>query len=456
MVEFWKKRESGPARHASPNSDREPSPQELEKALAHLTCTHLLEHGSDAKPKDGSEKSAAIAQVLPQFWLTLARATAALVLPAGAKIRSTPEDHRSAVDQTENWLTLVLRHAPFDAQMLYAVGMVLYDLHDVVGVEDEKEKRVDRACEALREAARLAPGRFDILTDLGMLLAIKAEAAPPAEREALFLEALERYDEAARCFSPATRRFPKTGMLHPSYSRAVSSAGTLRLVLANLSSDKEERSRLLRQAYHELSESDREMPSLGPILGRAALDLAWLTDEDDARRELFEEACRQFALSVKSNQPQLAEIFAQWGCATVGCVTLAKSGKDSRQLIERAADLFKKGSREAKGGAMVELIAARAWRRLGAHSTGEEEQVAASRLAAEAARRASRKDPGSGDYDLACALSRLKQPEEASSALLAALDRAPEAASEALDEPDLHFLWEARPELRQTVAKRSD
>ncbi len=444
---------------ASPEYGRD-SPQNLEWAAALLTCTFLLRHTEPGERDDGSERSAAVAPVVPHFWLTLAQATATAVLPSGSDRRSDPGNSRIIVEETERWLAKALQSGPFDAHVLHTAAMIRLDLHEVEGVEpDERRIMIERACGHLGEADRLAPGRFDILNDWGTLLGMKARTATGAERNALIREALDRFDQAARCFPPAQRRFSATGRLHPGYGRAISCAGVLRWSIAMDPSfekeiDDDEKVKLLRRGYRQLRLAEIDMPLLRSIQGRATFDLAWLPGERSARRKLFEEACRHFAATIEEDPDQLAEAYARWGQATVGCAMLS-GGVDRQNLIERADELFAMATRSAAGASGPEETAAHAWLLLAGESSAEEEQMAAHRAAA-AARRANQAEPGSGDYVLACALSRLRQPDEAAKALCAALARDPEAASWSLRDPDLQPLWEARPELRQTIAAGSD
>jgi tetratricopeptide (TPR) repeat protein len=443
---------------ASPKYGRDNSPQNLELAAALLICTFLLRHTEPGERDDGSKRSAAVAPVVPHFWLTLARTTATSALPSGSNRRSDPGDSRMIVEETERWLTKALRSGPFDAHVLHAAAMILYDLHELEGVEPgERREMIERACGLLGEADRLAPGRFDILNDRATLLGVKAETATGAERNALVLEALDRFDQAARCFPLAQRRFSATGRLHPGYSRAIGCAGVLRCSIAMDSSfekEDDEKVKLLRRGYRQICLTEIDTPLLRSIRDRAALDLAWLPGERGARRKLFEQACRHFAAAVEKDPDRLAKAYAQWGQATVGCAMLS-SGADRQNLIERADELFAMATRSAGGASEPEEIAARAWLLLAGESSAEEEQQAA-RRAAEAARRTNRAEPGSGDYNLACALSRLRQPDEAAKALRAALARDPEEASSSLRDPDLQPLWEARPELRKTITAGSD
>lgn len=457
MDDFWDEPEDNLGMPTdSPKHGPDDSPQDLEWATAILTCTVLLRHSEPGERDDGSKRSAALASIVPHFWLTLARTTATLTQPSGSALRSEPVDCRLVLEETERWLTRALQSGSFDAHVLHTAAMTLYELLELEGLDlDRRGKLIERACELLGEADRLAPGRFDILSDLGTLLGMKAERATGDERNALALEALDRFDRAADCFPPTQRRFIETGSLHPDYRRALSSAGVLRCSIAIESSGtNQERVELFRRGDQQILESEVDTPVIRSIQGRAALVLAELPGEPDARYKLFEEACRHFEKATEGDPAQVAEAYAQWADATVGCAILATDAK-RQNLIRRAEELFTKAARKAAGASGPDKIASRAWLLLARESSAKEEQQAA-RRAADAAQRANRKEPGSGDYNLACALSRLRQPDEAAKALTAALARDPETASSVLSDPDLQLLWEAKPDLRQTIAAGSD
>jgi tetratricopeptide (TPR) repeat protein len=389
---------------SSPALGRKSSGKELERAAALLICTSLLQHDKPEERGDESGVAAALAPVLPGFWLTLAQATAALA----GNPRSEAKSREAALEQTLRWLGKAVRQAPFDSHVLHTAGTVEYGLFDLEVIEeDEKQEILEQACRDLREAARIAPGRADILNDLGTVLGTKAEAFGGPEKLALLGEAVRCFDEAARCFNATTRRFSATGLLHPLYSRVLTSAGALRWALAEQSDDEVERRRLLRRGYRQLrlAEHDNE-PLVRSMLGRAALDLAWLSGNGEDRRKLFDEACGHLGAVAETESGQIGEVYPFWGSAIVGCAALS-SGAEREELIERAEELFAEATRHAPSMTEPDLTAANAWLLLAAESSGEQEQDAA-RRAAEAARRANRIEPGSGDHDLDRALRRLR------------------------------------------------
>jgi Flp pilus assembly protein TadD len=86
----------------------------------------------------------------------------------------------------------------------------------------------------------------------------------------------------------------------------------------------------------------------------------------------------------------------------------------------------------------------------------ENDEAAARALLLEAsakARQANEIKPGAGDYNLACALSRLGEASEAATLIQADLQRRPYLRSHALQDPDLQPLWTARPDLKAAIEK---
>jgi tetratricopeptide (TPR) repeat protein len=444
MAEFEK---SG----SSSSSTGRKSGKELEWATTMILLLQLL-RSEDAKDKDDMAEED-LTPAVSHLWLALAHAGEALARSSRGEAATCD----GVVTLVHHWLGKAVRRAPFDANVRHAAGRMLYKLLDLeVVAGEDRQKTLEQACLELEEAAYLAPGRFDILNDWATVLATQAEATEEPQRTALHREAVRRYDEAARCFNAGTRRFSRTGKAHPEYLRAVTCAGVLRWGLGNESDDQEEKRKLLRRGYRQIrlgmEDEDREEPVERMVAGQAALDLAWLPGNREARRELFEEACGHFAVaaegrSVKTEPVEIDEVCLSWGSATLGSAALS-TGTDRQELIGRAEELFAQAALHNPG---AHDLAAGAWLRLAAESSAEEERDAA-RRAAEAARQANQAEAGSGDYNLACALSHLKQFSEAAEVLTAALARDPETASRALSDPNLEPLREAKPELQRAIA----
>ncbi len=431
----------------SPASGREAG--EAERLMALMLCMSLLSHADPEAPADQSGVATTLEPVVPGFLLTLAQAAAA----RAQEHRSDPEIGRLLLDQAAGWLDKAVERARTDTHVLHAAGNVMDDFAGLGVVEKaENAKVIEQACLYLTEAARIAPTQPDILNDLGRSLANRAAILGGPEKTALLQEAARRFDEASRCFDARNLRFRETGVLHPYYTQALVGAGAVRWVLADLSDDEKERRKLLREAYRQLQEANRERENQPPdqrlILGRTALDLAWLPGDPKARRKLFEEARSHFA-AMAGMDPALDSEALQ-GSATVGLAALSH-GAGREALLQRAEELFAEGAPRHPETSEPELIAAHAWLRLAAEASADQARDAALR-AAEAARRGNRVQPGSGDYNLACALSRLGQMSEAAEAITAALAHDPEAGQQALFDPDLQPLWKVRPELRQAAA----
>jgi tetratricopeptide (TPR) repeat protein len=91
--------------------------------------------------------------------------------------------------------------------------------------------------------------------------------------------------------------------------------------------------------------------------------------------------------------------------------------------------------------------------RLAQQARGEE-TLALWRQAADLFRKASEIKPGAENYNLACALSQLGGFDEASFLLMSDLQRRAHKKAQALRDPDLAPLWEARPELRKEIEEQ--
>lgn len=143
--------------------------------------------------------------------------------------------------------------------------------------------------------------------------------------------------------------------------------------------------------------------------------------------------------------------------ALVGCgALLAEKAKDEQgqgreRLARQACQYYERVSEvEAADWQLLDLWA-NALLLLVSVSDGDEALQLATQ-AARKARAANQLDPGSGDYNLACALSRLGDFDEAEPLLLASLDRKPSLRPHALADEDFQLLFGARPALRDRIA----
>jgi hypothetical protein len=123
-----------------------------------------------------------------------------------------------------------------------------------------------------------------------------------------------------------------------------------------------------------------------------------------------------------------------------------------RSLSGQAEEAFAEMVRLLPGESEPFLDACDNWLRL-ASETDLDIAIEGARRAVDAARKANLVTPGSGDYYLACGLSRLGQTAEAAESLAAALARDPSRVSDALRDPHLAAVWDSRSDWRRELAQ---
>jgi tetratricopeptide (TPR) repeat protein len=264
------------------------------------------------------------------------------------------------------------------------------------GQEEQGEPRrelLQRAEKSLSRSANLAPVGQMALYNWGTALAELARLAKGDEKQRLFQEAILKYQETLR--------------QKPDYHDALNNWGTALAELAQLA-DNNEKPRLFQEAALKYQEAVRHKPDFHEALnnwGLALSDLGLLA-EGDEKRQLFQEATLKYREAVR-HKPDHHEALNNWANVLLLLIDSVE-GEEVRNLASQAA---------------------------------------------ERAREASKFQPGAGDYNLACALSRLEQFDEAAKLLIADLGRRPEMRKHALQDPDFQPLWLAKPELRESISQ---
>jgi tetratricopeptide (TPR) repeat protein len=432
-----------------------------EEAMLIMLTMGLVQH--DKETQAGIQpKVAAFKPALPHFWLTMALATAALA----EQDAPGSKERRSMFDQARSFMHKALHRQYHDSRFLHTAGKMLLDfgqeeLHS--GIEGDSgvtgkdvEKIFEEACAYLKDAAFLAPTQADILDDLGQALIYRSSCLrEPSEKMPLLQEATRRFDAARDCFNETNCRYKDVS--HPFYTRALLGGALSCWSASSQTDDPAEERELLEDAYrrlHAALAAEEELNLEGSLLaGQIVLELAWLPGRPDDRRGLFAEACERYTAIVAEN-PNDDLATGNLASALIGRAALA-SGDEARGLLARAEELFAKVSGTFPQSSEPYQDACRAWLRLAAEPSAETAMEGALQAAA-AARKANSIVPGSADYNLACALSRLGQWAEAGESLYAVLAQDSEAISQALNDPDLQPLWEAKPDLREAIADEKE
>jgi tetratricopeptide (TPR) repeat protein len=183
--------------------------------------------------------------------------------------------------------------------------------------------------------------------------------------------------------------------------------------------------------------------------GNALADLASFA-EDEQKRSLLQEAIEKYqqALQIK---PDKYEALNNWGSALTDLASLAE-GEQKRSLLQGAVDKYQQALKVKLEAPRLDRTAAALLRLAGLEKGEELRRLAAE--AAELARQANELSPGAADYNLACALSRLEQFDEAAALLRAKFERDSGLPSRALEDPDLQPLWAARPDFKAEIEER--
>jgi tetratricopeptide (TPR) repeat protein len=432
-------------------------PNENERAMVMLLTSCFLRHFEESC--SGSPFTLpGLESVVPHFWLTQARAVLVLV---AKEHKQSPGGGREAADLARRWIHNALRES-WVADNLVAAAKILIEIAEVELIEQEEEDLEARAemkgllaeaSDYLTNAAKLSPARPDILAELAKAHFAAASLAD-SDKDTLMAEAVRRSDEALACFTQANRWGEATGVFHPVYALCLFQSGVFRWQMASASEDEVEKRELLVEACRLLRQSVVEggMTEPTPImmLGEAALTLAWLPGDSRTRRNLFSDACEQFA-AVIARDPKDYRACMCRASAVVGLTALSH-GDEMRSLSGQAEEAFAEMVRLLPGESEPFLDACDNWLRL-ASETDLDIAIEGARRAVDAARKANLVTPGSGDYYLACGLSRLGQTAEAAESLAAALARDPSRVSDSLRDPHLAAVWDSRSDWRRELAQ---
>jgi tetratricopeptide (TPR) repeat protein len=437
--------------------------EDNEEALLIMLTMGLVKHDKETQA-DIQPTVAAFKPVLPHFWLTMALATAALA----EQDAPGSEERRSTFDQARSFMHKALRREYHDSRFLHTAGKMLLEFGQEElqsGIEGDSgvtgkdvEKIFEEACDYLKHAAFLAPTQADILDDLGQALVYRSSCVQEqSERMSLLQEATRRFDAARDCFNETNCRYKDIS--HPFYTRALLGGALSCWSASSQTDDPAEEQELLEEAYrrlHAALAADEKVNLEGSLLaGQIVLELAWRPGRPDDRRAFFAEACERYT-AIVAEHPNDHMATGSLASALIGRAALA-SGDEARGLLARAEELFVKMSGTSPQSSEPYQDACRAWLRLAAEPSASAETAMEGALqAAAAARKANSIEPGSADYNLACALSRLGQWTEAGESLYAVLAQDSEAISRALKDPDLQPLWEVKPDLREAIADEKE
>jgi len=329
-----------------------------------------------------------------------------------------------------------LRHKPDEHEALFSWGYTLGQLANLAEGQDKRQLLLD-ACLKYEEALRHKPDKHEALNNWGLTLERLADLAEGQDKRQLLLDACLKYEEALR-HKPATHE-------------ALYNWGNTLRQLADLAEGQDKR-QILLDACLKYEEALRHKPdkhdalyNWGNTLGRLA-DLA----EDQDKRQILLDACLKFEEALR-HKPDKHEALYNWG-TTLGTLADLAEGQDKRQILLDACLKYEEALRHKPDKHEALKNWASTLLKLSYVTTDAQKRDAFVHEAADKARRASEIQAGSGDYNLACALSLLSQPEEAASLLVAELERRPSMISHALTDSDLAPLWEARPDLRASIA----
>jgi len=177
-------------------------------------------------------------------------------------------------------------------------------------------------------------------------------------------------------------------------------------------------------------------------------ELANMSEKPD-RVAMYRSAIDRYgqALEIK---PDKHEALYNWGNALVGLAGLVEDDEEKASCYREAIKRFRQ-SLDHDPSHERALVAIPAAALSLAAVVDKQERESLYREAEAAAREANRLVPHIADYNLACALSRLGEHEEATELILEECLRRPEIREHALGDEDLESLWKAVPELRPAV-----
>ncbi len=256
-----------------------------------------------------------------------------------------------------------------------------------------------------------------------------------------------RPQEADRAFHTASTLAPELAIIYQRWGLALSRFADL--------AEGSDRKKLLEQSCQRFEEAVRNKPDDNEALYNWGTTLGHLADlaEGAERQALLEQAYRRFEQALK-HKPDDHEALYNWGHA-YGLLADFAEGAERQALLEQACRRFEQALKHKPDDHVAIHNWAAALLERGTESTGEERKAFWTQ-AAELATQASKLVPHADDYNLACALSRLEEHDQASSIVADELIRQPNRRSHALDDPDLRPLWDARPELHQAIRESVD
>ncbi|MCP4660593.1 MAG: protein kinase [bacterium] len=208
--------------------------------------------------------------------------------------------------------------------------------------------------------------------------------------------------------------------------------------------------RALELACRRFEEQLRGQPGDSEGLNKWGVALNQLADlaEGQRRKHLLEQACQRFQEALRC-QPDMFRAHHNRGNALDNLADL-EAGDERLRLRRQACRCYEEtvqhNPRYPKAldnwsGVLIKM---------GTEASGER-STALWREAAERARQANGLKAHFGDFNLACAHSRLERFEEAARLVAEELLRSPEMRRHALEDPDLLPLWSARPELKDAI-----
>ncbi len=325
---------------------------------------------------------------------------------------------------------------PRNTALLFVCGATLSELAQLAD-SDERRDLLRQAIAKYQQALAVKPDLYEALVNWGSSLAALAQLAGPEERKDLLLQVIAKYEQALA--------------IKPDLHQAIYSWGNILAILAQLAAPEEKRE-LFRQAIRKYDQALAVMPDKHEALynwGLALDNLARLAEPEE-RKDLVRQAIAKYeqALAFK---PDLHEALYNWGLALDHLAQLAEP-EERKDLFRQAIAKYEQTLtvKPDKHEALVNWVSVLL--RL-ADLTEEEEAGRLFIEAAEKAREVNRLQPGAGDYNLACALSRLGSFEEAAPLLEIDLQREPQRREHALEDPDLQPLWSARPDFRAAVER---
>jgi cellulose biosynthesis protein BcsQ/cytochrome c-type biogenesis protein CcmH/NrfG len=341
-------------------------------------------------------------------------------------------------DRRIKLLNEALQPCPGNVELLLALGSALQEQAQRLSSSDKegRERTLIDVCLKYEEVLRQKPDQHSALYNWGIALGRLADLTEGEDKRRLLLEACLKYEEALRH--------------KPDKHEALNNWGTALVGLSDLAEGEDKR-RLIHEACLRYEEAQRHRPDKHEALynwGLALERLAVLAEGGDKRRLLFD-ACLKYEEALR-HKPDKHEALNNWGNA-LGRLAELTEGKDRGRLLLAACLKYEEALRHKPDKHEALDSWASALLKLWYVTEDAQARTALLQEAAEKARRASDIAPGKGDYNLACAKSLLDEFEEAARLVTAYVERRPDMAGHALQDPDFSSLWKARPHLRAKI-----